>query len=795
MVIYILFFALVVGLFLGTSGYELPHFAYGSLVDIEYRSWDQYHTRRFQLSINQQDQELDLDDSSYINLYVAYVYIGLAFCCLAIALFPFTYHMRRSGYWGKLHPKRRGYTTLQRFYPMMSLVILAVMAAGVSSLGLYFGKSLQNSHLSIKSSVEDTALASFTAAYTAAAMLTEIGREDLAAMMTFDVADIETHRDKNLEWFQNGLEDRNTILTITYAVTLVWCAFAILGVWRKRRPFILICTGCTYASVGMVLLSLGVHFPVGYMHDDFCLTIDDFEPGVGGEGLEFFIPCAYPEDVVPPYEYAVEQLRTALTNMSTISSSYLSYEWGLGSTAFKTGAYTSPNDVANMAAFYEYDVEQTVNLANGTEVEATVSQLQAYVVTTQTIAHTVSVFSSCNAQRAAWGHHYHEICTDAIDMVIGILWTLVVLFCISGGAIWAAWATHKRIVFPYKLLPGGGGHEEWTEETQLTKLPPFWNFLLFDSRLPERLTQLDMHEEIVDVPLQPRHPLVAPRMRVGPTPDLDSVFDPLGSVDISDAVKSSLLPSAEDEMLFRLRDARELNLSYQNLGDSFQRRNLPRLFDSLENVEVLDLSFNFLADLSPYTFPHLEELYCASNVLRSFDSLPSAPHLRILNVEDNRIRSAEGLERFTSLEELVVVGNPVELREGFQQEIRWQCPSIRLLNGLPIDRRTAAPDVHHKFALGRGLGKLREWLWSFQSKPDPSSSYSSSDHKSIQLASALGDAGNIDSNPSKKSDLERNSDGMHDERPGGMGVSETIGVSSAPATARSASSASHRLRS
>jgi Leucine-rich repeat (LRR) protein len=61
--------------------------------------------------------------------------------------------------------------------------------------------------------------------------------------------------------------------------------------------------------------------------------------------------------------------------------------------------------------------------------------------------------------------------------------------------------------------------------------------------------------------------------------------------------------------------------------------------ESLHNLQILDMSFNAVRDMSPVSCcPNLTELYLAQNKLRKIQGIAHMKNLRILDLGANRIR-------------------------------------------------------------------------------------------------------------------------------------------------------------
>lgn len=70
-----------------------------------------------------------------------------------------------------------------------------------------------------------------------------------------------------------------------------------------------------------------------------------------------------------------------------------------------------------------------------------------------------------------------------------------------------------------------------------------------------------------------------------------------------------------------------------------------RNIEHLNNLKVLDLSFNAIREMVPLVgcCPLLEELYIAQNKLRTIEGLEGLVHMRTLDLGANRIRVSTSL--------------------------------------------------------------------------------------------------------------------------------------------------------
>ncbi|KAF3848090.1 hypothetical protein F7725_021118, partial [Dissostichus mawsoni] len=85
----------------------------------------------------------------------------------------------------------------------------------------------------------------------------------------------------------------------------------------------------------------------------------------------------------------------------------------------------------------------------------------------------------------------------------------------------------------------------------------------------------------------------------------------------------------------------ELNLSYQDLGDPFQKENFLRILRRLIRVEKLQLVDNSLTNLSSVRLPRMLNLQ--RNHLMCLRQLPKLPAVEHLSLSENAIGSLGGL--------------------------------------------------------------------------------------------------------------------------------------------------------
>jgi len=131
-------------------------------------------------------------------------------------------------------------------------------------------------------------------------------------------------------------------------------------------------------------------------------------------------------------------------------------------------------------------------------------------------------------------------------------------------------------------------------------------------------------------------------------------------------------------------NAESVNLSYQDLGDPFQKREFKRVIRRLIRCEHIQLIEDSLQDLSSVYLPRCTHLYLQRNFLSTFKKLPRAPLLEHLSLQQNNIEKLEGLEvlRKTRLKSLVLKGNPAELDPNYRQRVFQLLPNLEELDGI-----------------------------------------------------------------------------------------------------------------
>ncbi|XP_032117167.1 uncharacterized protein LOC116538747 isoform X1 [Sapajus apella] len=116
-------------------------------------------------------------------------------------------------------------------------------------------------------------------------------------------------------------------------------------------------------------------------------------------------------------------------------------------------------------------------------------------------------------------------------------------------------------------------------------------------------------------------------------------------------------------------DCKNLNISFQDLGDPCQVENFNRILRRLIRVETLWLVDNSLVDLSAIRLPSCRILNMSKNHLTSFKQLPKIPQIEHLSLAENHIETLTGLSslRCTPLESLILKRNPCEFHQNYRK--------------------------------------------------------------------------------------------------------------------------------
>ncbi|KAK5929038.1 hypothetical protein CgunFtcFv8_010307 [Champsocephalus gunnari] len=130
---------------------------------------------------------------------------------------------------------------------------------------------------------------------------------------------------------------------------------------------------------------------------------------------------------------------------------------------------------------------------------------------------------------------------------------------------------------------------------------------------------------------------------------------------------------------------RELNLSYQGLGDPFQKENFLRILRRLIRVEKLQLVDNSLTNLSSVRLPRCRMLNLQRNHLLCLRQLPKLPAVEHLSLSENAIGSLGGLGALgvSPLRSLNLSRNPVTFTQDYRARVFLCLPKLEILDGIP----------------------------------------------------------------------------------------------------------------
>ncbi|XP_028394095.1 uncharacterized protein LOC114518319 [Dendronephthya gigantea] len=128
-----------------------------------------------------------------------------------------------------------------------------------------------------------------------------------------------------------------------------------------------------------------------------------------------------------------------------------------------------------------------------------------------------------------------------------------------------------------------------------------------------------------------------------------------------------------------------VNLSFQELGHSFQLKQFLSVLQKLIRCESIQLMDNGLTDLSTIYLPRCKFLFLQRNYISNLKKLPKAPMLEHLSLQQNNITSLEGLSilRRTTIISLTLRDNPIELDPAYRIRVFELIPSLQVLDDIP----------------------------------------------------------------------------------------------------------------
>ncbi|KAJ0063869.1 hypothetical protein NL108_012862, partial [Boleophthalmus pectinirostris] len=187
--------------------------------------------------------------------------------------------------------------------------------------------------------------------------------------------------------------------------------------------------------------------------------------------------------------------------------------------------------------------------------------------------------------------------------------------------------------------------------------------------------------------------LTCPRVREGPSDE--ELFERVGhEVSVERGTRRRREgegQSWEERLQENWENCVELNLSYQDLGDPYQRENFLRILRRLIRVEKLQLVDNSLTDLSSVRLPRCRILNLQRNHLVSLRALPKLPAVEHLCLSDNAISSlcglgalgAPGAQGNSHLRSLNLSRNPVTYSPHYRARVFSCLPKLEVLDGIP----------------------------------------------------------------------------------------------------------------
>ncbi|XP_046850167.1 leucine-rich repeat-containing protein 49-like [Xenia sp. Carnegie-2017] len=138
-----------------------------------------------------------------------------------------------------------------------------------------------------------------------------------------------------------------------------------------------------------------------------------------------------------------------------------------------------------------------------------------------------------------------------------------------------------------------------------------------------------------------------------------------------------------------------VNLSFQELGHSYQLRQFLAVLQKLIRCESLQLMDNGLTDLRNIYLPRCKHLCLQRNYLSNFKKLPKTPMLEHLSLQKNNIASYEGLSalRKTSIVSLNLKDNPIEFDPWYRKRVFQIIPSLQFLDEIPRLNNEESDDI------------------------------------------------------------------------------------------------------
>eukprot|EP00117_Sycon_ciliatum_P006518 scpid50805/ scgid10021/ U2 small nuclear ribonucleoprotein A&apos len=132
-------------------------------------------------------------------------------------------------------------------------------------------------------------------------------------------------------------------------------------------------------------------------------------------------------------------------------------------------------------------------------------------------------------------------------------------------------------------------------------------------------------------------------------------------------------------------EAIDVNLSYQNLGDPYQKANFKRIMKRLSRCQRLQLIDNHIENLSGFSLPVCVYLNLTKNHIRSFKQLPKLAMILHICLSENAIESLDGLKSAlgsTQITKLQLKGNPVVFIPKYRKSVFSVLPTLQVLDGI-----------------------------------------------------------------------------------------------------------------
>lgn len=129
-----------------------------------------------------------------------------------------------------------------------------------------------------------------------------------------------------------------------------------------------------------------------------------------------------------------------------------------------------------------------------------------------------------------------------------------------------------------------------------------------------------------------------------------------------------------------------VNLSYQELGQSYQLENFIRVLQRLTRAQRIQLMDNEIQELHKITFPRCKHLNLRQNIFCQFKDLPKCPALEVLILSDNSVNSLDDLHLLTkcpSLRCLDLRRNPICFVPEYRQMVFHILPNLKELDDIP----------------------------------------------------------------------------------------------------------------